>query len=1201
MPEYNEMEQLVGDVTNIDTARMTLRWSLERLNNVEKEKADLKKKLTISEEAKKTLDAKIGGLEQSLNSRLKIVGDKEAFYHKLEATMELLGQGKLNIEQLIKKEAKIEQIRKEFEDDYQDKFEELDKREKSLVENWSKRLLDVEELYGKRLGEAQSKYDSLRHNLNSDYQSRLTSLEQSFKEREKSQNERIFNLENFIKTNEISNQERRKDLEFEFLGRKKELEDTYEKIKSMLEQNFSARIASVDTEHHDQIRALENSWNAERQRLLREQEIRENQFIEAQKRIEIIENQLAAQQEEHQTKALSNITDREKRFAEKINVFKKEKASLNEIMQKLSDEFAAKEKVWLLEKAESNKKFTQKSIQIENEVREKYEELAGAEFKKMKEDAVNLKESLARAYSSLEGKKGDISKLIVDKLNLEEKLADILSDSNKENIENKTQYENNLSSLNRELELLREDESGNKELITHLNEKIEELTGNLNNALEDAKANVSDKLKLEEKLADILSDSSKESIENKTQYEVEVASLNREIELLKGDESGNKDLISRLNEKIEDLTVNVNSALENVKATTSDLKEKYKAELENEREKLLANTNILKEKLLKASDDKLKLEKGISNTITDLNKEILENKTKYEDEVASLILDSNREKLESRTHYENEMVMLNEQLNREIMSAKNKDASIKLLNEQNAEIIKNLELASLEIHEKEKAVEKRYALKKEELIKLHNNKIGYLNVELSSKFANEKKVWEIERERFNHIIEEFQDKYTLSQENVDKLASEKRDVSDEVFRLQAEFNDEVISIKSEYEKEMMADIEESVRMRTKGLREKLESTEKQNDEMVNLVKFKNDEISKLEDNINEKDRIWEGKVRNIERDLMARKIAKLQGDYDEKQTAIEEDALAYKAELDHEYKEKCRNVKEVSDSKINESIKEKEEFRIMVAELSQKLSQVSSKANVLEIKIHDGEKNHRNTLAELKKEHLIELEKKVSEAIEDHTSILISKLEMTEDQIIRFRQDNEREIKMLDDSFNNEKERMLDEIEKREKIVEAANAKIEELEDDLMDYRENSSKAVMNQLVDQEKKFALQLADFDKKQEEVEEEYGNRVHDIKNICEAKIDKMNQIVKDKNEFIAQREEDFKQREDEIDLREDTLRGKMDIFNGAMSEERMDLARREGAMEKKIQENDIEHARKINELERMKAELSRAIREYKGQSK
>ncbi|MCG2725678.1 MAG: hypothetical protein L6420_05375 [Elusimicrobia bacterium] len=787
--EYNEMERLVSDVTNIDTARMTLRWALERLNNVEKEKAEIKKNLLIAEESKKTLDARIGGLEQSLNSRLKVIGDKEAFYHKLEATMQLLGEGKLNIEQLIRKEAKIDQIRKGFEDDYQDKFEELDKREKSLVENWNKRLLDVEEQYGKRLSAAQNKYDSLRHNLEADYQSRLSSLEQSFKDKEKSQNERIISLESFIKANEVSDKERRKEFELEFLGRKKELEleflgrkrnleEIYIKTKSMLEQNFEARITSVDTEHHEQIIALENSWNCERQRLLREQKIREDQYFQTQKKIEILENQLASQQREHQIKTLNSISDLENRFAEKVREFEKEKSALNESAQKLSDEFAAKEKAWLLEKAEMNKKLAQKEIQIENE------------------------------------------------------------------------------------------------------------------------------------------------------------------------------------------------------------------------------TAVLKDRL---------------------------------------------------------------------------------------------------------------------------------------------------------------------------------------------------------NREMTLNIEEAVRTRTNGLKEKIESVEKQNKELDNLIKSKNDKIVKLENDINENERAWSDKVRNIERDLVSQKTAKIQDAYDKRKAVLEEEFAAYKTSLEREYNEKLLSAGEISGSKMNDVSREKEELRSMVVDLSHKLSDVNSKANELEIKAHETEKNHREALSEIKKEHLIQTEGKIAQAIEEHTASFSSKLALSEQQIAKIRQENEREIKMLSDNFNNEKERMMNELEKRGRLIEAGNLKIKSLTDELISYRENSSNIVMNQLGEQEKKFALQLADFYKKQAEVEDEYFNKINDIKYICEAKIDKMNMVVQEKNEFISKRENYIKQREEEINSREVALSVKTDDLNNNISKERMELAEREGIIDKKIRDNEIEYARKVNELEKMKAELSRAIREHKRDGK
>jgi len=66
MDEYkNELENLVNEVSNIDTARMTLRWALEKINNLEKERSQLKKDFTILEDEKNKLQNKISQLEQS--------------------------------------------------------------------------------------------------------------------------------------------------------------------------------------------------------------------------------------------------------------------------------------------------------------------------------------------------------------------------------------------------------------------------------------------------------------------------------------------------------------------------------------------------------------------------------------------------------------------------------------------------------------------------------------------------------------------------------------------------------------------------------------------------------------------------------------------------------------------------------------------------------------------------------------------------------------------------------------------------------------------------------------------------------------------------------------------------------------------------------------------------------------------------------
>jgi len=262
--EYNELEQLVNDVTNIDTARMTLRWALERLNSIEKERAELKKTLAVAEDARKTLEVKAQSLEQSFKSRGKVLEEKEGFYTKLEATMALLGDGKLDIQQLLKKEARLDQARLELEREYQDKFEELDKNQNSVIARWNQRLLDVETQYAKRLSESQNRYDSLRQELEADYQGRLGALESSYTRKEKELTERINSLESSIKAGGNALEGRRKEIESEFLAKKSEIEGNYLKLKSMLEAGFQERAHSMENEHCAQVRSLEKTWNAER-------------------------------------------------------------------------------------------------------------------------------------------------------------------------------------------------------------------------------------------------------------------------------------------------------------------------------------------------------------------------------------------------------------------------------------------------------------------------------------------------------------------------------------------------------------------------------------------------------------------------------------------------------------------------------------------------------------------------------------------------------------------------------------------------------------------------------------------------------------------------------------------------------------------------------------------------------------------------
>ena len=373
--EYTELEQLVNDVTSLDTARMTLRWALERLNTIEKEKADLKKNLTLAEETAKRLQVKEASLTDAYSSRSKTLEEKEDFYTKLEATMSLLGEGKLDIQQLLKKEAKLDSLRKSLENEYQDKFEELDRSQRSIIERWNARLLDVESQYAGRLAEAQKKYDSLRSELDADHQGRLTALQASFKTREKEFSERLALLEGSVRLSEEKVETRRRELEGEYLAKKRETEENYRKLKTMLEAGLDEKLRSMDSDHAAQVASLGASWQAERSRLLEEQRLREEQFLAAQARIKEIENGLAAQQEAHHSELLKLISEKETAFRAQLAQLENEKSAKEQRVREISAALEKRVAGWEAERAAMRADFEGRTAVLEAALKAREAEL----------------------------------------------------------------------------------------------------------------------------------------------------------------------------------------------------------------------------------------------------------------------------------------------------------------------------------------------------------------------------------------------------------------------------------------------------------------------------------------------------------------------------------------------------------------------------------------------------------------------------------------------------------------------------------------------------------------------------------------------------------------------------------------------------------------------------------------------------------
>ncbi|MFH1618408.1 MAG: hypothetical protein ABIG11_00730 [bacterium] len=341
--EYTHLEQLVNDVTSLDTARMTLRWALERLQTLEKTNADISRELKSSRDTGEKLDREMKALRDSTEGRSRTLEEQENFHRKMEATMELLSSGKLDVAQLLRQEAMLERRRAEMSEEYQKRFEELDRTQQETVRRWNQRLLDVEGQYAQRLREAQTRYDELRNKLGKEHQERMETLENGFTSREKELLERVGVLEESLKLTEKGVEERRAALEREFTSKKTESDNNYQKLKSMLGLNLDSRLRGLEDEHSKRMKSLEQTWEAERSRLLDEQHIRENQFRTAQEKIKELENLLAMQQARHHAELVERMKERETAFREKTTQLEEERAVQEEHVRRLSRQLSEKE------------------------------------------------------------------------------------------------------------------------------------------------------------------------------------------------------------------------------------------------------------------------------------------------------------------------------------------------------------------------------------------------------------------------------------------------------------------------------------------------------------------------------------------------------------------------------------------------------------------------------------------------------------------------------------------------------------------------------------------------------------------------------------------------------------------------------------------------------------------------------------------
>jgi len=1145
--EYGELEQMVNDVTSLDTARMTLRWALERLNTIEKEKADLKKNLTIAEEAAKKLQLKDSSLQEAYTSRTKTLEEKEDFYTKLEATMSLLGEGKLDIQQLLKKEAKLDSLRKSLEDEYQSKFEDLDRNQRSVIERWNGRLLEVESQYAGRLAEAQKKYDSLRTELEADYQGRMTSLQNTFKTREKELSGRIDALEGNVRLSEERVEARRRELEAEFTGKRRDLEENYRKVKAALEAGLDEKLRAMDSDHSAQVRSLEASWQVERARMLDEQRIREEQFVSAQSHIKEIENKLASQQEAHHNELVKIISEKETAFRAQITELEKEKGLKEAAVKELVLKLEAKSAGWAQERAALETEFGRKLAGIEASMNERVS-------------------AVERAYSE---KKEVMDRVLLAK---EKELAEA---GERHRVEMMARLQEGEAAFRGKLETFEEEKKAYNETISRLSASVNEAVRAAANEKENfrselAKISAMAEAQAEERNAAVRAD-----------YEARKADLEKDFAARYGDRLKAVEAEkARLNEALAEREKQLEGSFAEARRLDSALAE-LRMKAAEEKSVLSRDYELEMNNALKAAEDAAKAREAELRTDMEvLRGEIAERdrllsleKGKLVDELSKAAVEAHN-RAEGRAsaikaEYQAKLDALESSSSEKIgdlqRSLSEKEALVENISSERfmaeaaikSEFERKRADLEAELSKRAAALEADYAAYKARMAEELNAKTEMVRAEVEAKAEVERRNWNSERSRLERALAETSEHFRSAQKDIEDLNKSLRKSEEANTVREAELSREMMEAKSNFDKELAYRVKDAVSIQTAHLVEAMESSKAKQEELHQIIEAKDEAIRMLKSETEEARRVYENKILDASSGALKERREELERHYAAKSAALEEEMASFR--------------------RIMES--ENESLRAAMEQAREEVLAANKRADDTFNDMLKASKAVQEEKLEINRLRTDEFNAAVADAVRKAVESTAQKLRHTEAELVRIQEVNRDEVSLLTESFNKEKDRMLEEIVRRENYLESADLKIQELEHQMASLRQDSSVDLMKHVSEHDKRFRDIIS-------------GEKVR-----YEARVKQLEELLAAKERLLADGENIYRQKQLELDAMHSKLNESIARFNEELFSQKQALGGKEKELNDFRLKLEKDYAAKASDLEKMRTELAHAIMEYK----
>lgn len=412
--ESENPERTLDNLTNLETARMTLRWALERIRGLEGTITETQGLLKAATSARESALRELESYRESMDERTKVLAEKERFVSEMQTILNDLFKGEVDVAGFVRRKTRLEADHKALEAKLKRRIADAEAAHAREVEEHGKRLSEMEATYTSALADAQKRYHEQIEKLQREHSDGLAAEKEKYAQfKENTIAELRVQADEYHQKTVI--------LEVEYSRKRKELQNDFERLKAKLLDENERRQET----HQRTLTQLQEGWTAEREKLEARLKQREEQVLAMEDKLRGMErdfiqqhDQLSAQNESHiqelrgqyqealaaqkadaakesqrQAKELAAARDE---LANREADFQKERMALleqqNQLREHISMEYEGTLRAFQQSAVEKDAQRTKEHTARLEEVRKHYEDLLHSEW--------DERRKLAQAHSS---------------------------------------------------------------------------------------------------------------------------------------------------------------------------------------------------------------------------------------------------------------------------------------------------------------------------------------------------------------------------------------------------------------------------------------------------------------------------------------------------------------------------------------------------------------------------------------------------------------------------------------------------------------------------------------------------------------------------------------------------------------------------------------------------------------------------------